>query len=156
MIDLPQWLEDRIEEMECPNCSKNIQLKSIVGVGIKEYEVDKGKGKKKKNRTSYLVIEHTCSYCHKTYGFDIATCDVKEFVFDMIERYGLIDIDEHDCTKTVDAKRQKKKTRTKKSGISQSEVDSFTRMMKDCKSWADILQRVGISKEDMERYAKDK
>ena len=155
MIDLPQWLEDRIEEMECPNCSKNIQLKSIVGVGIKEYEADEGKGKKK-GRTSYLVIEHTCSYCHKTYGFDITMCDVKEFVFDMMERYGLIDSTEHDCVNVVDAKKKNKKAKTKKSGISQNEVDSFTNMMKDCKSWEDILHRVGISNEDMDRYAKDK
>jgi len=40
MIDLPQWLEDKIKEvgMECPNCGKNIKLESIVAIGVKEYD----------------------------------------------------------------------------------------------------------------------
>ena len=151
MIDLPQWLEDRIEEMECPNCSRNIQLKSIIGIGIKEYD---NKKNKKKDRVSYLVIEHTCEYCHKTYGFDISICDVKEFVFDMMEKYGLIN-DGCDQTETSDAKKESKKSRSKKSGISQSEVDSFRMTLKDCKSWTDIMNKVGISNEDIDRYAKD-
>ena len=40
-------------------------------------------------------------------------------------------------------------------GISQKEVDNFNNMMKDCKSWADIMEKAGISSEDMERYTKD-
>ena len=171
MIDLPQWLENRIEEMECPKCSKNIELKSIIGIGIKEYdeEVDnKRKGKKKgKERVSYLVIEHKCAYCNSVYGFDLTLCDVKEFVFDMLDKYGLINgedvehvededvehVEELDVSRKIS--KNKNKNKNKKIGISQKEIDNFTNMMKDCKSWTDIMDRVGISREDRERYVKD-
>jgi len=153
MIDLPQWLEDKIQEigMECPNCGKNIKLESIVAIGVKEY--DESKDKKKKDRIPYLVMEHTCEYCHKTYGFDITECDVKKFVFEMMEKYGLIDTDQ-DKLEFVEEKKPKVK-KNAKSGISQKEVDNFTNMMKDCKNWTDVMEKAGISREDMERYTKD-
>ena len=153
MIDLPQWLEDKIREvgMECPNCGKNIELDSIVGIGVKEY--DESKDKKNKDRIPYLVMEHTCGYCHKTYGFDITVCDVKEFVFDMIEKYGLVSNDQD--SEFIEEKQEPKVKKSEKSGISQKEVDNFTNMMKDCKNWTDVMEKVGISSEDTERYTKE-
>ena len=155
MIDLPQWLEDKIKEigMECPNCGKNIKLESIVAIGVKEYDESKDKKKKKENRTPYLVIEHTCSYCHKTYGFDIAECKVKDFVVDMADKYGLIESPPE--LEFIEEKEKSKVKKNVKSGISQKEVDNITNMMKDCKSWTDVMEKAGISSEDMERYVKD-
>ena len=157
MIDLPQWLEDKIKKigMECPNCGKNIELESIVAIGVKEY--DESKNKKKKDRIPYLVIEHTCGYCHKTYGFDIVECDVKRFVFEMMEKYGLIGDDQNDQNdqEFIEEEQKPKAKRNAKSGISQKEVDNFTNMMKDCKNWTDVMEKAGISSEDMERYIKD-
>jgi len=160
MIDLPQWLEDKIKEigMECPNCGKNIRLESIVAIGVKEYEDEDEK--EKKDRNSYLVMEHTCDYCHKTYGFDITECDVKKFVLDMLQKYGALSSDE-DALEFIEEKQEKQDNikesvkKNIKSGISQKEVDNFNNMMKDCKSWADIMEKAGISSEDMERYTKD-
>lgn len=84
MIDIPEWLEGHLKEIECPNCGRVLQKAAISGIGVKEY-TDK---KKKNNRDNkFLFIEHTCQSCGKTYGFDVALCDVKDFVVSMIEKY---------------------------------------------------------------------
>ena len=147
MIDLPQWLENKVTEIECPNCGRNIQLETIVGIGIKEHK----EGSKKQ---SYLFIEHTCGYCSKTYGFDLTTYDVKEFVFDMIEKYGLIS-DEVDDSEMMNVNIDDKAEKDEENGISQAEVDTFKRTMKDCDTWIDVMECAGINSEDLERYTKN-
>jgi len=146
MIDLPQWLENKINEIECPNCGRNIGPETVVGVGIREQEED-GKN------NSYLVIENTCNYCGKTYGFDVTNCNVREFVFDMIEKYGLIDTSSIEDTEPVGIEMGKNSEES--AGISQREIDTFKLMMKDCDNWTDLMKCVGINKEDRERYIKD-
>jgi len=153
MIDLPQWLETHISEIECPNCGKSLKRETITAVGIKEYQ----EGKKKKKKTSYLVIEHACDYCGKSYGFDISPCDVKEYICDMIEKYGLDENDENDKNDENDIIPNLSNVKTNentdiKSGISQKEVDCFNLITKDVLTWAEIMKGVGISKDDIERY----
>lgn len=156
MIDLPQWLETHISDIECPNCGKNLKRETITAVGIKEYQEDK----KKKKRVSYLTIEHTCDYCGKSYGFDITQCGVKEYVFDMIDKYGFEHTkEEEEAEETeedniiIDLSNIKTNKETNlKSGISQSEVDCFRLITRDVTTWEAIMKSVGISREDIERY----
>jgi hypothetical protein len=80
MIDIPEWLEKHVAKVICPDCGKPINRKAISGIGIKEY-------KKKNGVEKYIFVEHTCIHCKKTYALDICHCDVKDFVFSMMEKY---------------------------------------------------------------------
>ena len=155
MIDLPQWLETHISDIECPNCGKSLKSETVTAVGIKEYK----EGKNKKKKTSYLTIEHTCDYCGKSYGFDITQCDVKEYICDMIEKYGLaeqVDNDEGDEVIPSFSVSKKENDKKNQSGISQEEVDCFRLITKNILTWEAMMKSVGISKDDIEKYIKEK
>ena len=78
-MKLPKWISKHIRKLECPGCSKHLDPNVVRTIGIREY--------KDREPETFLFIEYTCKYCKKNYGFDIAICNLKNFVFDMVDQY---------------------------------------------------------------------
>jgi len=172
MIDMPMWLEQYLPELRCPNCGTKISKDNIIGVGIRGcYE-----GKNKDKYVTYISIEHACQKCKHVYVFDVSQCNMKAFVYEMMQLYGLfgkshdetidiLQIEDDVVTDMVqdvfqenmeeDIKNYDEFARERcleQSRISDDEIKDAKKGLKVSKTWHETMENMGISDQDLERY----
>jgi len=149
MLELPDWLESRIEtDLRCPSCLAKMDREFVTGVGIKESS--------KLGGAQVCWIEYQCLLCDKRSITEVQKYSMKDFVSDMF--YKVMDKEECDinsCScKGESTKKPKvlKITKRTKSKISDDEIALASKTIKDCNNWNDMMLGFGLDQSQIDSY----
>jgi hypothetical protein len=156
MLSLPKWVQRIFAESFCPHCDKKkiktrLRASGVFAQGVRE-EMSK---KTKRMRLSYY-FEHRCEVCDKPSRFSGFPTNMHDFIADMIEVSNSPLQDAVVSTEENQMARAKPKPKAEKDGIpvegiSDEEVESFKRMMEETQYFEDLLDKIGITKEERAR-----
>jgi hypothetical protein len=152
MLALPKWVQRIFAESVCPHCAKEkvkskLSLGGVFAQGVRE-EMSK---KTKRMRLSYY-FEYRCSVCSKPSRFSGFPTNMDDFIADMIEVSNSPvqnDSTPSDPRRTIKSKESKPKTPVE--GISDLEVESFKKLVEETQYFEDLLDKIGITKEERDR-----
>tara|TARA_Y100000310_G_scaffold276926_1_gene294431 strand:- start:2456 stop:2929 length:474 start_codon:yes stop_codon:yes gene_type:complete len=145
MLNTPKWIIDMLEAetFKCPHCGKPFNPAFIQACGLR-MSFRKGEGQ-------VLYVEYHCQRCKK----QPSLLELYNLEFDQFARQ-ILEIDEENMITRKkdffkhDKKDKRKKKSSRKSKITQAEIDSVKKLLKESPTHIDFLTSLGMSPEDIE------
>lgn len=130
MIPLPRWMRDAFKNSVCPYCEAPCERRGVFGIGVREQQ------RKKKGLIFTFFFEYRCHECEKESIFPGFDTSFDSFIGDCI------DISEMPFDES-----EKKVKQKPPEGMTDGEVADGKKMLNDCETFIEFLDRMGITEQ---------
>jgi len=139
MIELPPWLEEKIEkEFKCPNCDGEMSTEFVTAFGLKDSSKHPG--------TIVCWMEYNCLICDKKSHIEIRPYSTHQLCEDMEMK---------DSKTKKSKKRRRQNVEVIKSKIREEEVKEAKIILESSKTWYDIMLGFGLNADGIKNYMKE-
>ena len=149
MIIVPEWVRSVVSKITCTHCKAKQRLEGIFAQGIMEF-ADDGE-----DQRLVFFYQYHCHKCHKSSQNVLNSQEVslESYITDLMEIHS--DLEEEEDFDN-DIREIENIAKPIKSKISDKEVELAKKIIAKATSHEDFLLKIGMTREEIEKYRKEK